>query len=262
MTHKNTVGNVKGGGGLVNWFIDKLPVELHIPTYRYCGPGTKLEKKLQNNIPGKNLLDEACKTHDIAYSKVKTVEERNKADELLENSAWNRVTSNNANFGEKAAAWTVTNIMKLKRKIGAGVKSSKKRIRGSRFKKHGSGLTFNQFVKKIKPKKNKKTKNVLNSIKQTLLAAKKFNKTNISLPKNRIIPIPISGGAIPIVPILSALNHIGTLVGGVSTIVDAVHKINEIRKQVKNNNSSTHQEKIGRGISITRRKKGLALLLN
>lgn len=34
----------KRGKGLVNQLINKLPVELHIPGYSFCGPGTKLKK--------------------------------------------------------------------------------------------------------------------------------------------------------------------------------------------------------------------------
>lgn len=36
-----------GGGSLLNSLIDTLPIELHIPTYNYCGPGTKLNKRLR-----------------------------------------------------------------------------------------------------------------------------------------------------------------------------------------------------------------------
>lgn len=31
--------SVKRGSGLVNKLIDKLPFELHLPGYNYCGPG-------------------------------------------------------------------------------------------------------------------------------------------------------------------------------------------------------------------------------
>lgn len=27
------------GKGLLNKIIDKLPIELHVPSYQYCGPG-------------------------------------------------------------------------------------------------------------------------------------------------------------------------------------------------------------------------------
>ena len=47
------------GKGLVNSIIDKLPVELHIPGYQYCGPGTKLKERLARGDPGINPLDAA-----------------------------------------------------------------------------------------------------------------------------------------------------------------------------------------------------------
>ena len=57
------------GKGLVNSIINKLPVELHIPGYQYCGLGTKLKERLVRGDPGINPLDAACKKHNIAYSK-------------------------------------------------------------------------------------------------------------------------------------------------------------------------------------------------
>ena len=51
------------GKGLLNKVINKLPVELHILGYQYCGPGTKLRKRLSRGDPGINPLDTACKEH-------------------------------------------------------------------------------------------------------------------------------------------------------------------------------------------------------
>lgn len=36
---KSVRKSAKRGLGLVNKLIDKLPVELHLPGYNYCGPG-------------------------------------------------------------------------------------------------------------------------------------------------------------------------------------------------------------------------------
>ena len=52
------------GSHIINNTIDKLPFEIHIPIYSYCGPGTDLQKRLNRNDPGINVLDEACKYHD------------------------------------------------------------------------------------------------------------------------------------------------------------------------------------------------------
>lgn len=59
------------GKGFVNNLINKLPIELHLPGYQYCGPGTNLKKRLARGDPGINELDKACKEHDIAYSQKK-----------------------------------------------------------------------------------------------------------------------------------------------------------------------------------------------
>ena len=51
----------KRGRGLVNKIINKLPIELHIPGYQYCDPGTKLAKRLAREDLGINPLDAACR---------------------------------------------------------------------------------------------------------------------------------------------------------------------------------------------------------
>lgn len=136
----STVGDVFGlvsgvAGTVVNKAVDLLPVELHLPGgYRYCGPGTKLKERLARGDPGINKLDEACKEHDIAYSKYKDNRHRSTADSLLADRAWARVKSSDASLGERAAAWAVTNAMKVKAKLGGGVRRGKKR--GDRKKKN------------------------------------------------------------------------------------------------------------------------------
>ncbi|XP_058986227.1 uncharacterized protein LOC131806273 [Musca domestica] len=78
------------GGGLVNKLINSLPVELHLPGYQFCGPGTKLEKRIQRGDQGINPLDAACRAHDIAYSQNKDIEQRHIADRELTERAWER----------------------------------------------------------------------------------------------------------------------------------------------------------------------------
>ncbi|GBP18887.1 hypothetical protein EVAR_20418_1 [Eumeta japonica] len=78
------------GSGVLNNLIDNLPFELHIPGYNYCGPGTKLQKRLARGDKGINKLDEACKNHDIAYWLHKDITNRNLADSKLAEIAHNR----------------------------------------------------------------------------------------------------------------------------------------------------------------------------
>ena len=77
------------GSGIVNNLINKLPFELHFPGYQYCGPGTKLQKRLSKGDPGINPLDSACKDHDIAYAQDREdIQKRNAADKILAEKAW------------------------------------------------------------------------------------------------------------------------------------------------------------------------------
>ena len=43
---------------LINRAVDALPVELHLPGYRFCGPGTRLQDRLARGERGINELDE------------------------------------------------------------------------------------------------------------------------------------------------------------------------------------------------------------
>lgn len=116
----------KRGRGLVNTLINKLPFEVHIPGYKFCGPGTHLEKRLNRGDVGVNLLDEACKEHDIAYSLTSETSKRHEADKVLAEKAWKRVKAKDSLLGEKVAGVTVAGIMTGKRKLGMGVKKGGK----------------------------------------------------------------------------------------------------------------------------------------
>lgn len=115
----------KKGFGLVNTLINKLPVELHIPGYNFCGPGTHLEKRLNRGDVGVNPLDSACQEHDIAYAQSEDLSRRHEADKILGNKAWQRVKANDSSLGEKSASLLVAGIMKGKRKLGMGIKATK-----------------------------------------------------------------------------------------------------------------------------------------
>lgn len=116
---------VVGGDGLINKLINKLPFEMHIPSYHYCGPGTKLQKRLARNDPGINDLDRACREHDIAYSITDDRRKRNLADEILAKAAWQRVKASDASVAERLAALGVAGFMKTKVRAGMGIGSKK-----------------------------------------------------------------------------------------------------------------------------------------
>lgn len=275
--------NYKGGGGILNSLINKLPFELHIPNYNYCGPGTKLNQRLNRGDPPINKLDAACKEHDIFYLKNKSLEKRHQADWGLENRAWERVNSKDAKLKEKAAAWLVTTGMKVKRKLGMGCKSThpkpaRRRIAKGRrrSKKRGGGIQKKkQFKRDIIDEINKSLKNKQmdisnsNAIKKSSLTALQAAKVavkkaggakNIRVP--RIIPFqPKSGGILPLLPLLGALGALGSVAGGASaiarTVIDAKNAKKKLMEQ-KRHNKFIEEEigKRGSGLFLRKNKKG------
>lgn len=186
----------KGGRGLLNTLINKLPFELHIPGYQYCGPGTNLEKRLLRGDTGVNLLDKACKEHDIAYSQTKEIDQRHKADKILEETATKRMKASDAKLSEKMAALGVKGAMKIKRKLGMGFKKRK------------------NTNKKIISKKGG--------------ALKKGRKKRVP---QRIIRTPKKGGFLPfLLPLLGALGAVG---GGAASIAKAVNDAKAQRQQIE-----------------------------
>ena len=237
------------GEGLINTLINKLPVELHFSGYQYCGPGTKLQKRIQRGDLGINKLDSACRDHDISYSNSSALEDRHKADWQLENRAWERVKSKDASLGEKAAAWVVTNAMKAKRKLGMGIKKKKQ----FSFKR--------DFLNKITKTLSKKKHDNLNKSSMLALHAarniiKKIGRENVKVP--RIIPIDLkTGGFLPLLPIMGALGALGSLAGGAravtKTINDAKNAKKNLEEQKRHNKT---MEFIGKGLYLRKNKRG------
>lgn len=143
------------GKGLVNWAIKNLPFEMHIPGYQYCGPGTKLRERLARNDPGINPLDRACKEHDISYSKFKDTKDRNVADKILAEKAWQRAKSSDASISERAAALAITNIMKTKAMMGMGLGKKISTLLNHKYPKGGCSSKMDS--KKVNKAKNMKT---------------------------------------------------------------------------------------------------------
>lgn len=272
------------GAGLVNTLINKLPFEIHLPTYSYCGPGTDLEKRLARGDPGINPLDKACKEHDIAYSRDSDLKHRHEADRLLQERAWSRVKSKDASFGEKIAAWSVTNAMKAKRNLGMGLKrrspsksAVEKRINTVKAKrKLGMGLKRRlpfktTLVKRIKNALSKmKPTSVKEGAKLSLntakLAVRDFGgKRCIRTP--RIIPLPKTGGFLPLIPLFAALSALGGLAGGAAGIAQAVNKSKAAQHdllEAQRHNKTMEAIALGKkgdGLYLKPYRKGLGLYL-
>ena len=71
------------GGSLLNRAVNAVPFELHIPGYQFCGPDTRLTKRLARGDAGINPLDAACREHDTAYSPSNGLTDRHAADNIL-----------------------------------------------------------------------------------------------------------------------------------------------------------------------------------
>lgn len=225
----NLPGGCFTGTGIVNSLIDKLPVELHLPGgYQFCGPGTRLEKRLARGDSGINPLDGHCKAHDIAYRDNSDLEARHRADKILQEQAWERVKSKDANLKEKAAALAVTLAMKAKRSFGGGMKK--------RIGKRGVGLSA--IRRKIATNLKRKGKGLDTSslISAALAAAKAAirefgGKKKINMLP-RVIPIPKEGGMLPfLLPLFAGLSATGALAGGAAGIAKAVNAVKDAKMQ-------------------------------
>ncbi|KYM93991.1 hypothetical protein ALC62_15400 [Cyphomyrmex costatus] len=113
------------GRGLLNKAINALPFELHIPGYQFCGPGTRLEKRLARGDRGINPLDTAHSGPNRANSHNNGLTERHAADNILAEKARKRITARDSSLTERAAATAVWAAMKAKTKLGMGLKTKK-----------------------------------------------------------------------------------------------------------------------------------------
>lgn len=269
--HNKRVKNrkTKKGRGLVNSLINKLPVELHLPGYQYCGPGTKLIKRLNRGDPGINQLDKACKEHDIAYNINKDQEKRNIADKILAGKAWQRFKSSDANLSEKANSLLVSALMTTKSKLGMGMnrKKSKKMKTGTKkCAKKKNHISFGSAIKAARKVLNTKKPNSLNeSIKVALATAKNILKSKKKIKLPRVIPVPKIGGFLPfLIPLFAGLSAVGALSGGAAGIAKAVIAAKDAKKQLeesKRHNETMESIAMGRGLYLSPYRKGLGLYL-
>lgn len=277
--YKKKVSRCKAseGRGIADSIINRLPIELHLPGYQYCGPGTKLQKRLERGDPGINSLDKACKEHDISYSIYKNIEDRHRADQILADRAWQISKSRDSKAGERASAWFVTNAMKAKLKLGMGAKLNRKITKKAR----GVGATLKRNMTKVKKNavsfrkavqhasqvlKNDPTDNMKGAIKKALKAAKTIIKRKNTIKIPRIIPVPKTGGVLPfLIPLFAGLSAVGALSGGAAGIAKAVIGANNAKKQLsesERHNREMEMILVGKGLHLKPYRKGLGLYLN
>lgn len=277
----------KSGYGFVNKFINKLPIELHLPGYSYCGPGTKLTARLSRGDRPINGLDSACLEHDIAYSQNReNISARNAADKVLADKAWQRVFAKDSSIGEKAAAYAVTNTMNLKSKLGMGLKKRSKKIPkrklGMGLKKKRSKKTSKKKSKKRSSKKMVSFNSVIRAssktvtpgkspkslISATIKASRKAikaagGKRKIKFP--RILPVSSKiGGFLPLIPLFAGLSATGALAGGAAGVYKALNQAKSARQELeesKRHNKTMEAIALGKGLYLKPYKTGLGLHL-
>lgn len=252
----------KSGTGFVNNVINSLPFEAHIKGYNFCGPGTKIRRRLSRGDKGINPLDEACKQHDIAYLKNENLQERHKADKILINTARKRFQSSDATFGEKLAALGVSTVMKAKVHLGAGCTSKRRKKMRKNKKKVGKCLTFREVVRRSQAAMKKdRSKDLNKNVKIALQAVRKI-KRGKKLKVPRVIPLPKTGGFLPIIPAMAALSAIGALGGGAATIARAVNSAKMAREQLEESqkhNRAMEAIALGKNLKFKPYKNGLGL---
>ena len=101
----------------------KYPGEKHLPGYNYCGPGTRLDIRLdEQNQPQSsehpiNAIDKACYAHDLAY-KSDDLRKRHIADVNLI-YALNAIKDKN--LKQRITSWLIKTAMKGKILFGASI---------------------------------------------------------------------------------------------------------------------------------------------
>jgi len=181
--------------------LSKIPFELHIPGYQYCGPNTNLKKRLLRGDPGINPLDSACKQHDIFYSNNKSKDARHIADNILAEAAAQRITAPDSSIGERLSAMLVTGAMKAKVKLGGQCKKPNGK-KGATSRTHHIPLatTVPPIRKKVAQKQPKKGRKQ-NQLKRTK-----------------------KGGLLPLIPIFAGLSAAGAIAGGASHVAKAINE--------------------------------------
>ena len=135
---KYLIAGRKTGGSLINTLLNKLPMpEVHlalpktmqseyrpsgsfnnIRKYSFCGPFTKIKKRIAEAYKGINKLDDACLQHDLVYTGTSDVKDRNRADDNLASKAAQLITETSTPDYEKQDSRPVTGVMATKPRFG------------------------------------------------------------------------------------------------------------------------------------------------
>lgn len=232
---------------------------MNVPIYRdicydyYNSLGTKLAQRLARGDTGINKLDDACKEHDIAYENHKDKFGRYLADKKLTSAAFKRVIAPDAKLGERATALAVSAIMKAKTsltKLGSGLR---RKLKQNKPRKVGKPISFDILVKNARIAIRKsKPKTIDGAIKTALKSVDESRKGSKVTPK-RVIKLPVSGGMLPILPILAGLSALGSVTQSAVGIAKTISEIKNAKKIYEDNRrtgNDTEPIKVGKGLYL------------
>lgn len=239
---------------------------------------------MKRGDPGINGLDRACKAHDIAYEENKNIAERDRADKILKDKAWERYHSSDASFAEKTAAIGVIGAMKLKK--GMGMKQKRGKIMKKKKKKVNAKADIKRIFKYAvqsakeaiehqEPETIKEASKIARDAAAKAIIVNNDNKrpgkdvVKEGLP--RVIKVPKIGGVIPLIPIFAGLSALGALMGGTAGVVSYFTSASNAKKNLIE--SKRHNQMIeaialgdkytkGYGLYLGPHNKGLGLFLN
>lgn len=125
-TRKNEF--VKSGGGVLNNAINNLPFEMHWPGHNFLGPGTKLNKRLNDDLTPKSWSkpvdrdDAVAYKHDVCYLKHKDTPTRNR---ICDTNMINELNAiENPTPAERRHISVAKKMISAKKRLGWGFKKN------------------------------------------------------------------------------------------------------------------------------------------
>lgn len=132
--------------------------------------------------------------------------------------------------------------------------------------KQKRSICYREIVRRIKKHVLRRSPdNLRKAILIALKAAGNIKKTQTLKPSPRVIPVPKTGGFLPLIPIFAGLSALGALSGGAAGIAKAVNDAKAAREQLQE--SQRHNKAMeaiavgGKGLYLKPYKSGLGLFL-
>lgn len=175
-----------------------------------------------------------------------------------------RVLAKDASTGEKLAALTVSGMMKTKRKLSKKPKKPKITGAGLNEKKKNkiTHITFNKLIKNAKKVIDKSKPETLQAAINLAMKSVEKSKKGKEIRTPRKIKTPkYTGGILPLIPFFAAL---GSVVGGTSTVVNAINNYKAAQRELKE--SKRHNGKmeaiaLGKGYYLKANRNGSGFYL-